>query len=108
MADPSRPGGGATVTVPRTRSETRTRRPELFKVLLHNDDYTTQEFVDFVLINVFNHDPETAHRIMLNVHMRGVGVAGIYPLEIAETKAGKATALAREQEYPLLITIEPE
>jgi ATP-dependent Clp protease adaptor protein ClpS len=102
------PPGGETVTVPRTKQDTRTRLPELYKVLLHNDDYTTQEFVDFVLVNVFNHDPESAHRIMLNVHMRGVGVAGIYPWEIAETKAAKATALAREREYPLLITIEPE
>lgn len=108
MADPSRPDGGETVTVPKTGSETRIRLPDLYRVLLHNDDYTTQEFVDFVLVNIFNHDPETAHRIMLNVHMRGVGVAGIYSWEIAETKAARATSLAREQEYPLLITIEPE
>jgi ATP-dependent Clp protease adaptor protein ClpS len=108
MADPSRPEGGATVTVPEAASQTKTRRPDLYKVLLHNDDYTTQEFVDWVLVNVFNHDPESAHRIMLHVHVRGVGVAGIYPWEIAETKAAKATALAREHEYPLLITIEPE
>jgi len=108
MADPSRPDGGAPVAVPKARTDARTRLPDLYKVLLHNDDYTTQEFVDFVLINVFNHDPDTAHRIMLNVHMRGVGVAGIYPWEIAETKAEKVTALAREREYPLLVTIEPE
>jgi len=108
MADPSRPDGGGTVTAPKTRSEPHTKLPDLYRVLLHNDDYTTQEFVDFVLVNIFNHDAETAHRIMLNVHMRGVGVAGIYPWEIAETKAARATALAREQEYPLLITIEPE
>jgi ATP-dependent Clp protease adaptor protein ClpS len=108
MADLSRPDGGASVTVPKTRSDAKTRLAPLFKVLLHNDDYTTQEFVDFVLVNVFNHDPEEAHRIMLNVHMRGVGVAGIYPWEIAETKAARATTLAREREYPLLITLEPE
>jgi ATP-dependent Clp protease adaptor protein ClpS len=108
MADPSRPGGGDTLAEPRTRTERQTRLPDLYKVLLHNDDYTTQEFVDFVLMHVFNHDPDTAHRIMLNVHMRGVGIAGIYPWEIAETKAAKATTLAREREFPLLITIEPE
>jgi ATP-dependent Clp protease adaptor protein ClpS len=108
MADPSRPDGGASVAVPKTRPDTRSRLPDLFRVLLHNDDYTTQEFVDFVLVHVFNHDPETAHRIMLNVHMRGVGVAGIYPWEIAETKAEKTMSLAREREYPLLVTIEPE
>ncbi len=108
MAEPSHPDGGTAVAVPRTQSETKTRPPDLYKVLLHNDDYTTQEFVDWVLVHVFNHDPESAHRIMLHVHVRGVGVAGIYPWEIAETKAAKATTLAREHEYPLLITIEPE
>lgn len=108
MAERSRPDGGTTVAVPKTRTARKTRHPALFKVLLHNDDYTTQEFVDWVLVNVFNHDPASAHRIMLNVHMRGVGVAGIYPWEIAETKAAKATAFAREREYPLLITIEAE
>jgi ATP-dependent Clp protease adaptor protein ClpS len=99
---------GAQVADPKTKPEAKTRHPDLFKVLLHNDDYTTQEFVDFVLVQVFNHDPDTAHRIMLNVHMRGVGVAGIYPWEIAETKAARTTALAREREFPLLVTIEPE
>ena len=82
--------------------------PRRFKVIFHNDDYTTQEFVDWVLISVFNHDAESAHRIMLHVHMHGVGVAGIYPHEIAETKAQKTITLAREAEYPLLVTIEPE
>jgi ATP-dependent Clp protease adaptor protein ClpS len=107
-ADPSRPGGQADVAVPRTKTERETKRPALYRVLLHNDDYTTQEFVDWVLIEVFNHDVESAHRIMMHVHMHGVGVAGIYPREIAETKAQKTMALAREAEYPLLVTIEPE
>ncbi len=109
MAERPRPGGGDTaVVVPKTKSKKETRRPALFKVLLHNDDFTTQEFVDWVLMSVFNHDPESAHRIMLNVHMHGVGVAGIYPHEIAETKAQKTMELAREAEYPLLATLEPE
>ena len=108
MAERNRPGGDTAVVVPKTKQEKETRRPPLYRVLLHNDDYTTQEFVDWVLISVFNHDPETAHRIMLNVHMRGVGVAGIYPYEIAETKAQKTMALAREAEFPLLVTVEPE
>jgi len=107
MAERTRPGDTA-VVVPKTRSERKTKRPPLYKVLLHNDDYTTQEFVDWVLVTVFNHDAESAHRIMLHVHMHGVGVAGIYPYEIAETKAKKTTELAREAEYPLLVTIEPE
>ncbi len=108
MAEPSRPGGDTGVVVPKTKAEKETRRPPLYKVLFHNDDYTTQEFVEQVLVAVFNHDPETAHRIMLHVHMRGVGVAGIYPHEIAETKTRKTLELAREAEYPLLVTIEPE
>ena len=107
MAERSRPGGDTGVVVPKTKSERKTRRPVPYRVLLHNDDYTTQEFVDWVLVSVFNHDAEPAHRIMLNVHMHGVGVAGIYPFEIAETKAEKTMALAREAEYPLLVTIEP-
>ena len=108
MPERSRPGGGTDVAAPKKKTERKTKRPPLYKVLLHNDDYTTQEFVDYVLVTVFKHDAETAHRIMLHVHMRGVGVAGIFPWEIAETKAARATSLAREQEYPLLITIEPE
>ncbi|HEX9242233.1 MAG TPA: ATP-dependent Clp protease adaptor ClpS [Anaeromyxobacter sp.] len=108
MADPHRRSGDTAVVVPKTKSEKKTRRPPLYKVLLHNDDFTTQEFVDWVLMNVFSHGPESAHRIMLNVHMHGVGVAGIYPYEIAETKAQKTMELAREAEYPLLATLEPE
>ncbi len=107
MAERSRPGGDTGVVVPKTKPERKTQKPALYRVLLHNDDYTTQEFVDWVLMSVFSHDPETAHRIMLNVHMHGVGVAGIYPFEIAETKAAKTMTLAREAEYPLLVTIEP-
>jgi ATP-dependent Clp protease adaptor protein ClpS len=108
MPERSRPGGDTAVAVPKTKHEKETKRPPLYKVLLHNDDFTTQEFVDWVLVNVFKHDAESAHRIMLHVHMHGVGVAGIYPYEIAETKAEKTMALAREAEYPLLATLEPE
>jgi len=108
MPERSRPGGDTDVAVPKTKPEKETKRPPLFKVLLHNDDFTTQEFVDWVLVTVFKHDAESAHRIMLNVHMHGVGVAGIYPYEIAESKAEKTMALAREAEYPLLATLEPE
>ena len=108
MAERNRPGGGADVAAPKTRASKKIARPPLFKVLLHNDDFTTQEFVDWVLVTVFRHDSETAHRIMLNVHMHGVGVAGIYPREIAEHRAEKVMSLAREAEFPLLCTIEPE
>jgi ATP-dependent Clp protease adaptor protein ClpS len=108
MAERSRPGGGPEVAVPRPKTKKRVERPPLYKVLFHNDDYTTQDFVEWVLVSVFRHDGATARRIMLHVHMHGVGVAGIYPREIAETRAQKVMTLAREAEFPLLCTIEPE
>ncbi len=80
--------------------------PPLFKVLLHNDDFTTMDFVIWVLTSVFNMAEDTALKVMLNVHLRGIGVAGIYTHEIAEMKAERTTALAREHEYPLLCTLE--
>lgn len=87
-------------------SREKVEEPPLFKVLLHNDDFTTMEFVVWVLVSVFNMSEEQAIQVMLNVHLRGVGVAGIYTYEIAETKVEKTTALAREHEYPLLVTME--
>ena len=107
MSERGRPGGDAD-TVTRTRSQPRTRPPPLYKVLLHNDDYTTMEFVVHVLETVFGHPSPVAMKIMLSVHHRGVGVAGVYPHEIAETKAGRVMDLARKAEYPLLCTVEPE
>ncbi|MEA2239509.1 MAG: ATP-dependent Clp protease adaptor protein ClpS [Thermoanaerobaculia bacterium] len=87
-------------------SNEKTEEPPLFKVLLHNDDYTTMEFVVWVLESVFNMPEEQAIQVMLNVHITGVGVAGIYTFEVAEMKVEKTTAVAREQEYPLLATME--
>jgi ATP-dependent Clp protease adaptor protein ClpS len=92
---------------PVAESEEKTDEPSLFKVLLHNDDYTTMEFVVWVLASVFNMPEEQAIQVMLNVHLRGVGVAGIYSFEVAEMKVEKTIALAREQEFPLLATLEP-
>jgi ATP-dependent Clp protease adaptor protein ClpS len=93
---------------PVAEAETREKvaEPPLFKVLLHNDDYTTMEFVVWVLESVFNMPEEQAVQVMLNVHLRGVGVAGIYTFEVAETKVEKTTTMAREHEYPLLVTME--
>lgn len=87
-------------------SKEKVEEPPLFKVLLHNDDYTTMEFVVWVLESVFNMPEEQAIQVMLNVHLRGVGVAGIYTYEVAETKVEKTVTLAREHEYPLLATVE--
>ena len=89
-----------------TESETKLEKPKLFKVILHNDDFTTMEFVVWVLESIFNMPEEQAIQVMLNVHLRGTGVAGIYTYEIAETKVEKTTSLAREHEYPLLATME--
>lgn len=91
-----------------TQDQRKVERPKLYKVLLHNDDYTTMEFVVQVLREVFNHPEAEAIRIMLNVHQKGVGVAGIYSYEIAETKAAKVMRLARSQEFPLRSSVEPE
>jgi ATP-dependent Clp protease adaptor protein ClpS len=81
-------------------------QPPLYKVLLHNDDYTTMDFVVWVLQSIFGMPEEQAIQVMLNVHVQGVGVAGIYTYEIAEMKVEKTTAAAREQEFPLLCTME--
>jgi ATP-dependent Clp protease adaptor protein ClpS len=89
-----------------TESETRLRKPPLYRVMIHNDDYTTMEFVVFVLRKVFQHEEEAAVRIMLQVHMQGTGVAGVYTYEIAETKIAQVEALARAREFPLLCTME--
>jgi len=92
---------------PVAESEEKTEEPSLFKVLLHNDDYTTMEFVVWILESVFNMPEEQAIQVMLNVHLRGIGVAGFYTYEVAEMKVEKTISLAREQEFPLLATMEP-
>lgn len=83
-------------------------KPKLYKVLLHNDDFTTMDFVVFILSHVFSRSEAEAIRIMLKVHNEGVGVAGIYPYEIATMKADKTANLARAREFPLLCTLEEE
>ncbi len=90
------------------KTEVKLDKPKLFKVLLHNDDFTTMEFVVFVLQYVFNRDDIEAFSIMLKVHNEGKGVAGIYPYEIANMKCNKAINLAKAREYPLLCTVEEE
>ena len=89
-----------------SEAEEKVEKPPLFQVLLHNDDYTTMEFVVFVLESIFNMPEDQAVQVMLNVHVKGIGVAGVYTFEIAEMKTAKTTALAREHEFPLLVTME--
>jgi len=84
-----------------TQTQKKVERPPLYEVLLHNDDYTTQEFVVYVLMKYFQHDAVAARKIMLHVHTKGIGVAGVFPFEIAETKAHQVVAFARENEMPL-------
>ena len=99
---------GETGVVTRAKKVEKTKRPRLYRVLLHNDDYTTREFVVHVLQTVFHRSEPEAVRIMLHVHYNGVGVAGIYTREVAETKLRTVERLAREQEFPLRLSMEPE
>ena len=82
--------------------------PPMYKVLLHNDDYTTKAFVVEILIAVFNKSIEEAARLMWQVHRNGIGVCGIYPYELAETKINIVTKTARENGFPLKTTMEKE
>ncbi|MBS1957764.1 MAG: ATP-dependent Clp protease adaptor ClpS [Cyanobacteria bacterium SZAS-4] len=90
------------------QDKTKPKRPKLYKVLLHNDDFTTMEFVVFILKSVFHKNEIDAYKIMLAVHNAGLGVAGVYPYEIAEAKCSKVVELARANEFPLLCTTEEE
>jgi ATP-dependent Clp protease adaptor protein ClpS len=88
------------------RAETKPQDPALYRVVLLNDDYTPMQFVVDVLESVFQKSPAEAYRIMMQVHLSGRGIAGVYPWEVAETKAGAVTALASEAGHPLRTTIE--
>ncbi|MEM9190298.1 MAG: ATP-dependent Clp protease adaptor ClpS [Myxococcota bacterium] len=94
--------------VTETKTEKKLKRPRLYKVLIHNDNYTTREFVVAVLCQVFRKSETDAVAIMLHVHHNGVGVAGVYTHEIAETKVQTVEHLAKEHDYPLRLTMEPE
>ncbi|HYH85172.1 MAG TPA: ATP-dependent Clp protease adaptor ClpS [Pyrinomonadaceae bacterium] len=91
-----------------TETRERLKKPPLFRVLLHNDDFTTMEFVIEVLKKVFGKSDGDAFQIMWAVHTQGLGCAGVYTYEIAEMKIERVTQMARAQEYPLLCTLEEE
>jgi ATP-dependent Clp protease adaptor protein ClpS len=91
-----------------SRTSERLQPPAMWRVLLHNDDYTTQDFVVWILETVFNKAHPEAVAIMLSVHQSGLGVAGVYTRDVAETKLNATRRLAEQHEYPLLVTMEPE
>jgi ATP-dependent Clp protease adaptor protein ClpS len=93
---------------PVAESEEIVEEPPLFRVILHNDDYTTVDFVIWILVTIFNMPAEEAARVTEHVHVRGAGTAGVFTYEVAEMKVARTTALAREHEYPLLCTMEPD
>src|SRR5512135_3777884 len=99
----SRPGAELEV-----KERQKTERPHLYKVFLLNDDYTTMDFVVHVLESVFRKNIVEATRIMLHVHKRGKGLAGVYARDIAETKVSEVHGLARDHEYPLRCEMEKE
>ncbi len=82
--------------------------PPMYRVLLHNDDYTTMDFVVEILMLVFNKSPEEAVNIMLNIHRKGTGMCGVYTYEVSETKVETVHAIAREHGFPLKCTMEKE
>jgi ATP-dependent Clp protease adaptor protein ClpS len=113
--DPGRPGGGdrSGADVERrggvaTRTREKTARPPRFKVVLYNDDYTPMEFVVALLQQLFSKPPAEATQLMLQIHQKGAGVAGVYVLEVAETKVAKVHQMAEERGYPLRAGAEPE
>jgi len=89
-----------------TQTRTKSKKPSQYKVLMLNDDYTPMEFVVLVLKRFFRMDMEQATRVMLHVHQRGVGVCGIFPYEVAETKVNQVMDFARENQHPLQCTLE--
>jgi len=97
-----------TVTTPRTTTRKQVARPPLFKVILVNDDFTPREFVVRILKAEFRMDEGAASRVMLTAHQKGSCVVAVFTKDVAETKATRATEIARDQGFPLLFTTEPE
>jgi len=104
MAGTERQTGGEVLE----RTKQQVTRPDFYKVLLLNDDYTTMDFVIEILETVFNKGPAEAYRIMMAVHTQGQGLCGVYPFEVAETKVATVVELARGSGFPLRAAMEPE
>ncbi len=93
-------------TAVKSKGETRVKKPKLYKVILHNDDYTTMDFVVEILVVVFNKTVLEANNIMLNVHKQGKGIAGVYTYDIALTKITQVDAMAKSRQFPLKTSLE--
>lgn len=108
MADPDKRDTNGTPpnTGLATKTRTRTKKPQLYKVLMLNDDYTPMEFVVMVLQRFFRMEIEEATRVMLQVHQKGVGVCGVFSYEVAETKVNQVMDCARTNQHPLQCTLE--
>jgi ATP-dependent Clp protease adaptor protein ClpS len=102
MSLPRRDAEGWVVTDQQQKVE----EPPFYKVILHNDDYTTMDFVVMILETVFNKNTVEATQVMLDVHQRGAGTAGVYPRDLAETKVAMVFDLSRKNEFPLKCSIE--
>lgn len=101
-------GGSKFDTATITKTKPKTKRPNLYRVLLLNDDYTPMEFVVLVLQDVFNKSRDEAMRIMLHVHNQGVGECGVFPFEVAETKVTRVMDAARKNQHPLQCVMEKQ
>lgn len=90
------------------KADLKIKIPKKFMVIMHNDDFTTMEFVVAILSDIFNKNIEEANKIMMEVHKNGKGVAGVYPYDIAISKASKAMTIAKEEGFPFRLTVEEE
>ena len=106
MSDRHRREDDTTGVATDVRTERKLKKPKMYKVLLHNDDYTTMEFVVSVLQHVFHRSETDALQIMLHVHKHGLGVAGVYTREVAESRVEQVETLARAEEFPLRCSME--
>ncbi|MEM7122948.1 MAG: ATP-dependent Clp protease adapter ClpS [Pseudomonadota bacterium] len=108
MADDNRRDDDRPETGVVTKTRQKTKKPSMYKVILLNDDYTPMEFVVHVLQKFFHKNHDDAVQIMLHVHQRGVGICGVYPFDVAETKVTQVIDYARQNEHPLQATLEKE
>lgn len=105
--DPGTPDKGTGTDIA-TKTRPKTKKPDMYKVIMLNDDYTPMEFVTEILRRFFAKDPESAHDLMMKVHTQGSAVAGVFTYEVAETKVNQVMSLAKQRQHPLQLTIEKD